>query len=55
MQNPPHPLILGDQAAHGTRNYAKRQLTWFRGVEEAQWKLADNLTVEEIFTSIKKL
>lgn len=38
-----------------SRNYAKRQLTWFRGVEEAQWKLADNLTVEEIFTSIKKL
>ena len=26
-----------------TRNYAKRQLTWFRGVEEAKWITHENL------------
>jgi tRNA dimethylallyltransferase len=35
-----------------TRNYAKRQLTWFRGVPEAVWKSARDIDAKHILDSI---
>lgn len=34
--------------AHKSRNYAKRQLTWFRGVREAEWVDVSGKTAAEI-------
>jgi tRNA dimethylallyltransferase len=35
-----------------SRNYAKRQLTWFRGVPQAVWKSASDTDVKDILDSI---
>lgn len=36
-----------------TRHYAKRQLTWFRRIENVHWMNVDELTQEEILKNIK--
>lgn len=36
-----------------TRRYAKRQLTWFRGISNAKW-LSPPFNIEEILTDVKK-
>ena len=41
-----------EQIKKNTRNYAKRQLTWFRANKEAKWYFIDNLTSEEICSNI---
>lgn len=37
-----------------TRNYAKRQLTWFRANEKIKWYYIDTMTKDEIVQDIKK-
>ncbi len=39
----------------GSRNYAKRQLTWFRRDERIKWLNIDTLTNNEIFINTKKI
>lgn len=41
-----------DKVKQHTRNYAKRQLTWFRGVPQAVWKSASDTDVKDILDSI---
>jgi len=38
-----------------TRNYAKRQLTWFRKDQRVFWFYADELSESDFFDSAKKL
>jgi tRNA dimethylallyltransferase len=35
-----------------TRNYAKRQLTWMRGIKEAKWLDITGMSGEEVVESI---
>lgn len=41
-----------DKVKQHSRNYAKRQLTWFRGVPQAVWKSASDTDVKDILDSI---
>lgn len=44
-----------DNLKKATRNYAKRQLTWFRKDPRTFWLFADELSKEELFLSAKTL
>ncbi|MCD6384764.1 hypothetical protein J7M23_03205, partial [Candidatus Sumerlaeota bacterium] len=37
-----------------TRHYAKRQLTWFRGMPEAKWILISNSYIDNAFAELEK-
>ena len=41
-----------DKVKQHSRNYAKRQLTWFRGVPQAVWKSARDIDAKNILDSI---
>ncbi|MBR0535189.1 MAG: tRNA (adenosine(37)-N6)-dimethylallyltransferase MiaA [Clostridia bacterium] len=44
-----------DKLKQNTRNYAKRQLTWFRRNEKINWVYPDECSSEEIYKTVDKM